>query len=159
MNADLQAYLLGNDDRVFIGIHLIVGTNDNWYTDYLQDLTVSVDGQSTSMQARACMAPWPKRMGNGDFSTTVSIDDVDREIKQQIIGVDFGAVTCDIHLFLESHIVALGSSAEPVLVMPFRAIGVVTDGFTAQLRCKRQDVINLKYPVDIYDPSKYPGLS
>lgn len=158
MNADFKAYLEGADDVVILGIHLQAGLVDRWFTDQLFSITATIDGVQTILEERACMAQWPKRLGNGDFSSTVSIDDVDDEISSSLTNHGYDSVSVDIYLFLESHQKALGPLMQPVAVMPFDAAGLDCDGYIAQFTCKRPDIINKKFPVDIYEPDKFPGL-
>ncbi|WEJ62150.1 hypothetical protein [Thiomicrorhabdus lithotrophica] len=158
MNADLQAYLEGSDDILMLGINLQAGVHNRWFCDQLEDMSVTVGGVVKTLEARACLAMWPKRMGNGDFSTSVQIDDVDDEISGLLTNHGFSEVNVDLYLFLESHKLALGSLMQPVLVMPFRAESLSADGSIANFSCKRPDIINKKYPVDLYEPDKYPGL-
>lgn len=158
MNQDLKDYLEGKtDDVILLGINLRAGAVNRWFTDQLFAFDATVDGQTVTLEERACMAPWPKRLGNGDFSSLVQIDNVDDEITNALIGHGFSEVYCDLYLFLESHQQALGSMVQPVAVMPFRARNASLD-IVAQFDCRRPDIINKKFPVDIYEPDKYPGL-
>jgi len=158
LHPDLQAYLQGlSDDVILLGVNVSGGNIDMWFTDQLYDFSAVIDGQSVELVARACMAPWPKRLGNGDFSSQVSIDNVDNVLTAPLMALGFSELNVDLYLFLESHLKALGSLVEPVAVMPFRSREAIP-GIVAQFDCRRPDIINKKFPIDIYEPDKYPGL-
>lgn len=153
ISQELLDYYQGvRDDRIVTGLKLEINNQAWWFCDEIFDFTALIDGVSQTLEARALMVQRPARSGNGNFQSSIQIDDVDRALWQAFQSVDRTQA-----IFVTVYLILYGTQKNEI-TWRFQIDSSSFDGSVCSISASKPRIVNQKFPLDIYTVDAFPGL-